>query len=693
MFRSVFQLLAREYRTHRMARFTCLVLILGIALEISDLFKYAVSQLWWFLFWLALIVSGIYYLARLIGFVRHRLLWRLRRRLIVTYLFIAVVPIVLIVALVVVGGFIINGQFAAFLVNMRLRNRANQLQQLNRIVVGEVHGSTPVDSAKLLDGLQEFYISELSKHADDYPGLEISLHLGTSWRAFRLDGTSMDKPISVPAWLTGEELTNVVVDHEQIALRSLARTHLPQGDLAVILSEPVSPRLLNLVGEGIGPVGVAAPPPFNQEASSPGGGGAERKSSEDQPMPVGAILSNDVFLPPPAFPFDFKVSGYSTLEPTTWDIEVTKGTRRAVLIYASSRIVALNRQLISTTGTFSQLYLDAFLGLAGVFLVIEILALVVGVRLTRSMTSTVDNLYDATERVKAGDFSYRIGLRAEDQLGTLSEAFDGMTASVQRLLRESQEKSKLESEVSIAREVQNQLFPRETPTVEGFELYGVCKPASGVSGDYYDFLRLPGDRVGLVLGDVSGKGISAALMMATIQSAVHAQFYDGRPGVAAEAEDSISTGDMVARLNAQLYESTPMEKYATFFYALYDPRMSHLTYTNAGHLAPALIRRGIIERLKVGGTVVGLFPGQEYEQASLRLEPGDVLLAFTDGLTEPENTYGEEFGEERLFQAALRALGGTPESIVEEIYRSISDWTGSPQLQDDMTVIVARRQE
>jgi sigma-B regulation protein RsbU (phosphoserine phosphatase) len=306
------------------------------------------------------------------------------------------------------------------------------------------------------------------------------------------------------------------------------------------------------------------------------------------------------------------------------------------------------------------------------------------------MTNTVDKLYVATERVKAGDFSHRVGLQPLDQLSALGEAFDGMASSVERLIRESLEKSRLEGELEIAREVQSQLFPQTVPVVSGLHLFGVCKPARGVSGDYYDFLTLGNGRVGLVVGDISGKGISAALLMASIQSALHAQFYDGHiPGVLPE-EKLISSADVVERLNRQLYASTQMEKYATFFYAVYDAQTRQLTYTNAGHPPPFYFHRGKIERLRAGGTVVGLFGAANYEQAIVQLEPGDMLLAFTDGMTEPENSFGEEFGEERLLEAAQRAAGSTPEELVQEIYRTVGDWTGSPELQDDMTLVVAR---
>jgi phosphoserine phosphatase RsbU/P len=302
----------------------------------------------------------------------------------------------------------------------------------------------------------------------------------------------------------------------------------------------------------------------------------------------------------------------------------------------------------------------------------------------------VDKLYEGTERVKVGDFSYRINLPAADQLSALGEAFDNMTASVERLLRESLEKTRLEGELEIARQVQTQLFPQMAPKVPGLDLYGVCKPARVVSGDYYDFLRLNGNRVGLVLGDISGKGISAALLMAAIQSSLHAQFYDGHSPETAPHALPLSTATVVERLNRQLFAGSPPEKYATFFYAVYDASTRRLAYTTAGHPPPVLFRRDDLLRLDTGGTVVGLFSTIHYEQAVVELEPGDVLLAFTDGLTEPENSYGEEYGEARLLNVARRGLGSRPELLVEEIYRSVSDWTGSPELQDDMTLLVAK---
>jgi sigma-B regulation protein RsbU (phosphoserine phosphatase) len=489
--------------------------------------------------------------------------------------------------------------------------------------------------------------------------------------------------------LRGAEYANIVTDRGRLALRSVERTATPAGDLTLVLSQPFTPELLDLVGDGIGPVVVAL---YRQE------GPAEAKDAKTRAetahgtfAPSDSISSKFVKLPDPANPFDLYVIGASALDPIIWGGDKEERSGAPAYVYVSSRIFALNSRLLATTlGDLSQTLLIICKGVAIVFLLIEGVALFIGFRMTRSMTRTIDTLYDATERVKTGDFSYRTHFPPHDQLSALGEAFDSMTASVERLMQESQERMRLQSELDIAREVQRRLFPQSVPKVPGLDLYGVCKAARSVSGDYYDFLKIDEHRVGVVLGDVSGKGISAALLMAAIQSALRAQFYDGFADGQGSTLTQLSTAQVVDRLNRQLYSSTPLEKYVTFFFAIYDARTRNLSYTNAGHLPPILFRDGKIDRLRTGGTVVGLFPSMKYEVGEVRLEPKDLLLAYTDGITEPENTYGEEFGESRLLDVMKRMPSASPEVLVETIYRSVDEWTDSPELQDDMTLVLAR---
>jgi len=683
------EILLREYRTHRLARFTAWVAAYGATLWTTDRFTGAgggVTVILWFVFWVCALISGVYYLARLLRFIRTRLLWRLQRRLVLAYLLIGALPISLIVVLVFLGAFIINGQFAAFLVVLRLHDHFDEIEQVNRVVLHEARFGGEKSPPALLNKIRNFYVSELNDHTKSYPGLVVTLHLGDVTRSFLLDGKTAENPATVPDWVKGEEYANIVDDHGQLALRSVERTKTPAGDLTLVLSQPFSPQLLDLVGNGVGPVDVVLykqiDPSVAKDAkivvTTPGGTFA----------PGNSIHSQFVKVPDPVYSFDFQVYGASSLEPILWGGD--KEAAAPAFVFVSSRIGALNSRLLATLGEYSDVYVFIFKGVAIVFLIIEGIALLSGIRMTRSMTRTVDTLYDATERVKAGDFSYRTNFPPHDQLSALGEAFDNMTASVERLMQESQERLRLQSELDIAREVQRQLFPQSVPRVPGLDLYGVCKAARSVSGDYYDFLKLDEYRVGLVLGDVSGKGISAALLMAAIQSALRAQFYDGAEGGGSSIPTQFSTARIVDRLNRQIYANTPLEKYVTFFFAVYDARTRNLSYTNAGHLPPVLFRDGKIERLRTGGTVVGLFPSVTYEVGEIRLEPHDFLLAYTDGITEPENTYGEEFGESRLLEVVRGMLNASPEVMVTEVYRSVDEWTGSPELQDDMTLLLGR---
>jgi phosphoserine phosphatase RsbU/P len=690
--------LRNEYHRHRVTRFAVWVLAYGLALWLVNRFSGSVPGFLWFLFWVSFLFVAGYYAVRLLKVVTRTLLWHLRRRLILTYFFVGVVPIVLILLMVLAAGFILNGQLASFLVLSRLSDHADQLERLSALLArhGE-HSGKPTAESTVAD-VQDFLSNELAEQGAEYPALEVTLQVGAITRAFQAESRKQAKPVTAPAWLKKDKFAGIVLDDNQLYLRSVERANPPKGTLLVILSQPFTPQLLDEVGQGIGPVGALSPrghtpPEAGQIRQTPPSLGRPRITITTSENPSGEMKttsSASLKLPPSTGLLDYAVYNMATLQPYVWQGDTEQVQPDLGLFVVSTRVYALNRQLLSTLGKFSGFYWTAFAVLGIVFLVIELAAVLISWRLTRSITTTVDKLNLATERVKAGDFSHRIDLPARDQLTALGEAFDGMTASVQRLLTESLEKTRLEGELEIAREVQNRLFPQSTPEVSGLQLYGLCKPARTVSGDYYDFLRLGDGRVGLVVGDISGKGISAALLMATLQSALHAQFYDSHER---SSDWPAHTADVVSRLNRQIYASTPREKYVTLFYGVYDGATGKLTYTNAGHLPPVIFRRSSMLRLDGGGTVVGLFPSARYEQVEVQIEPGDMLLAFTDGMTEPENNYGEEFGEDRLLDVARRALGAQPEVLMDEIYRTVSDWTGSTELQDDMTLVVGKAGE
>jgi sigma-B regulation protein RsbU (phosphoserine phosphatase) len=275
----------------------------------------------------------------------------------------------------------------------------------------------------------------------------------------------------------------------------------------------------------------------------------------------------------------------------------------------------------------------------------------------------------------------------------VTQSFNQMTVNLERLLVVEKEKERLQTELEIAREVQGQLYPKEAPPTCGLKLTVRCDPARMVSGDYYDYAEITRGKLAFAIGDVAGKGISAALLMATLQAALRAQISTYAPLRPTECTDTpeVDAAQLVSKLNKQIHAHTSPEKYATFFFGLFDEATCTLTYTNAGHLSPLLFRKDEVTPLDSNGTVVGAFPFSKYTESCIVLKPGDLLVCYTDGITEPENAYGEEFGEKRLIDLVKKHAAEDDREIVKIIMDSVRSWTDSPELFDDMTLLLARQ--
>jgi sigma-B regulation protein RsbU (phosphoserine phosphatase) len=388
---------------------------------------------------------------------------------------------------------------------------------------------------------------------------------------------------------------------------------------------------------------------------------------------------------------DFPAYGIDPIPFTEWVHPDASGT--AYLSVATRPSAALGA-VFGKGLELGQAWLLGFVAVASALLFVELVSFVIGLSLTRTITLAVHKLYEGTLQISKGNFSWRIPVKGNDQLAELGRSFNNMSSQIENLVVIAREKERLQSEIEIASEVQNLLFPRSAPVMRTIEIVGVCHPASMASGDYYDYLCLPDGNLALAIGDVAGKGISAALLMASIQSIVRTQLAAGMPLSAAAGNGHpagrFSTSSIVAQLNRQLFANTAPEKYATFFFGAYDERSRVLTYTNAGHLQPLLLQRGEVKLLEVTGTVVGAFPSIRYEEQTVDIRSGDLLIAYTDGITEPENAYGEEFGADRLAETALLYQDCEPKEIVAKIMEAVRQWSTAPELPDDMTVLIAR---
>jgi len=277
--------------------------------------------------------------------------------------------------------------------------------------------------------------------------------------------------------------------------------------------------------------------------------------------------------------------------------------------------------------------------------------------------------FSATDLRLLDSVAAQTGLALEN--GRLTEA----------IREEARAREKQNRELELGREVQERLFPQEYPAIPGLDYAGACRPALGVGGDYYDFIPLSNGGLGIAIGDVSGKGISAALLMATLRAFLRGQAID----------QETDLGGVIANLNRLVFESSAQNRYATFFLGVYDSGSRVLNYVNAGHNAPMVFRAGgEVVRLEAGGSVVGLMRAGSWEQGQVKLDRGDLLVAFTDGISEAMNDVDDEWGEERLIGTVRAIRAGQARAILENVVKAADAFVAGTPQYDDMTLIVAR---
>jgi phosphoserine phosphatase RsbU/P len=622
------------------------------------------------------ILSGVYLVYRVIVWGRSRLLWSLRNRLIVAYLFIAVVPILLIMTFVALAGRFLYSQLGAYLLYEDLHRRIEMMTDISQHIAAAhdflPRGINEEESEKVLAAQSQVV------HDRELPGLTIEFSNDASLLR-RVPGPV---PGPVPTFFSGllqedDNLSQV----DKLSLVSVRELDPGKGPRIVRLRLPVTPQLLATVAPDLGAIQLNLTRPYN--GGQPGGviystGGVQYETA-GQP-----IVALNRTLQPAGFWLEPSVNVVSRLEDAIFlPRDGAKGKPRPVFAVFSARPMSLSGRMFSTLGELRDYYLILLGVLATLFLIIWIAAFITGVVLTRQITKAVADLYHATQYVQSGDLTHRVRIERRDQLGVLAESFNLMTGSISGLIEEQKKRQRLENEISIAREVQNQLFPQKLPVVPGVEMEAICKAARSVSGDYYDFIQLSPTHLAIAVADISGKGISAALLMASLQAALRSQML-------AAGSESMSTAELVSRLNKHLVRNTGDDRFATFFIAVYDSATRTLRYTNAGHLPSFLISKDAALHLDIGGMVLGVAEECCYEEGIVSV-PGDALLVgYSDGLIEPENVYGEEFGIKRLQQAAVYVQGSSPKVVAEALMNAAEEWAGTPEQADDMTVIVAR---
>ncbi len=659
--------------------------------------------------WVTFLTSLAIILFGIVGFrwLRTKLLWRLRNRLIVTYVFIGVIPVFLLVVISFITLYLLAGQFASFVVTSEIDSHLRSAAASSRTIAHLIEARLSNERSINPEG-----INGLRPKRREWLRRQVCVWYGDS--PVQCGGPAGVADLADPGFELKDGFQEIVRDHEKLYLRT-ASVIAGAKTLRVVSSEPLDKTLMEEMAEELGEITLieqakTRQPAQAQDSNRAQGGktqaivGANGSVSYDYRQLEQTFTAGKV--PEPQGALDHEITFGTPLTTVEWAANGDR-QRAGALVRVQTRPSVLYGRLFAALGDFAKGIEYILLFIAIVFAIIELLALIIGTKLTRSITAAVAQLYNATKHINRGDFSHRIVVKSSDQLATLANSFNSMTASIEKLIQEQKEKQRMENELAIAQEVQAQLFPKEISQLESLEVHGFCRPARTVSGDYYDFLSINSNKLILAVGDISGKGISAALLMATIHSAVRAYSLEGVPllrepaAVGAVAGSGLmlasdlkgaeaSPANLLSLLNHQLYQSTPTEKYATLFLGIYDGSNRKLTYTNGGHLPPILLAEdGSTRRLDCSGTVVGLFDKLEFPETTVQLRRGDIFIAYSDGVTEPENDYGE-FGEARLLQVVRENRDLPLTRITELVTAAVDDWIGDNEQPDDVTLVLAR---
>jgi sigma-B regulation protein RsbU (phosphoserine phosphatase) len=653
---------------------------------------------------LALLFGAAYGLTRLTVWSKRRLLWRVRRKLILSYVFVGVVPALLVITFFMLAGLIIAFNLSSYLVTSRIRNLTDQARFLAQTVQLEVQrAGTPDAIAEALErrqastetrypfvSLAVVPVTELACSVTPAAGQRMPRTFPATLPIVAGPWGHLPPPDRLPKWIGCDGFSGILAyaaprsasangePDTRLVMRAVALPEVPNPTWAVVLDMPMSLEIERRIREETGiQLGDIAASPVRGIPPLAG------RAVEDRPE-----IADDG----PAF----------SLQQARWvvfleHIDWPSGEPQHASISIVIDIWAIYDRIsvVSPTGlgqmNFGQLLLLVLALVGGLFLIIQFVALVIGFVLARQITGAVHDLFTGTQHVRAGDFGHQIPVRARDQLGELAESFNLMTGEVTTLLGEMAEKGRLEQEMFAAREIQQKLLPTGPLKVTGLAVTAFCEPAREVAGDYYDFLPITDSMLGLLIADVAGKGLAAGLYMAQLKVIVQSL-----------ARLHHEPKAFLTEVNRVVSANLDGKSFITMSYGVIDVERREMTFARAGHCPlihvpanqPAGMRKA--KMLVPDGLVVGLQidDGTMFEsilqEQTVSLAPGDLVVWFTDGISETMNETFECFGEQRLAQVVEQYAHLPFEQLRSYILAELRAFAGGADQHDDMTMILMK---
>ncbi len=653
---------------------------------------------------LALLFACAYGLARLGMWAKRRLLWRVRRKLILSYVFVGVVPALLVITFFLLAGLILFFNVSSYLVQSRVRALTDQARFLAQTAQVEVQRSATAQAVgEALERRQsstETRYPYLSLAVVPMSGLTCKVEAARAARISRTLPSALplsagpwahlDVPVVLPPWIGCDGFTGIIAfdlppgaaagdeGRTRLVMRAVALPEVPNPAWAVVLDMPLSAvieqRILDETGIRMGEVTA-----FTGEGRQPiPGRSFEVRPPDPQNTPLFSLATQ---------------RWVAFLDFSDWTTGETESASVAILINVweiYNRISVVSQAGVGGV-SFGQLLLAVLAVIGALFLIIQFVALVIGFVLARQITGAVHDLFTGTQHVRAGDFGHQIPVRARDQLGELAESFNLMTGEVTTLLGEMAEKGRMEQEMFAAREIQQKLLPAGPLRITGLAMSAFCEPAREVAGDYYDFLPITDTMTGVLIADVAGKGLAAGLYMAQLKVIVQSL-----------ARLHHEPKEFLSAVNKVVSANLDGKSFITMTYGVIDLERREMTFARAGHCPLILVPadqppgRRKARFLVPDGLVVGLqiddgtmFDSLLQEQ-TVALEPGDLVVWFTDGISETMNDAFDCFGEERLAHVVEQYAHLPFDQLRAYILAELRGFASGADQHDDMTMILMK---
>ncbi|HUE87312.1 MAG TPA: SpoIIE family protein phosphatase [Vicinamibacterales bacterium] len=640
---------------------------------------------------LAVIFVGAYLLTKGAVWAKRRLLWRVRRKLILSYVFVGLVPGLLIIAFFLMAGFLLFFNVSSYVLQSRVRTFIDQAQFTAESAALETeHGDPPDVLRRRLEQRQAIAAARFpftSYAIVPVEGLECataSVETAPPARPIRLGPwRHLPAPERLPRWIRCDgfaglfayEVTSGAATEHRLVMRAVAVPDVRKPHWAMVVDMPftaaIEQRLLEETGVELGEVTAS---PFDDSRLR---------------IPRGQLLETR----PRSNPDDTSLLGnwVAWLDVHEWET----GADNVAAIGVRLNLPEVYQRITDiSSAPLSQVLLLVLAFIGVLFLTIQFVALVIGFALARQITGAVHDLFEGTEHLRNRDFTYHIPVRARDQLGELAESFNVMTGEITTLIRENAEKARMEQEMLAAREIQQRLLPSGPMSVPGVGITAFCVPAREVAGDYFDFIAISPTRLGVLIADVSGKGLPAGLYMAQLK--VIAQSL---------ARTEPSPRQFLKAVNRVVADNIDSKSFITMSYGVMDLEKMEMAYARAGHCplirvpgaAPAGLRKA--ELIAPDGLVLGLklddgamFDGM-IEEVTVPLSPGDLIVFFTDGISETMNMTFDCYGETRLAKVLEQYAHLPFEQLRSFIFADLHAFAGEADQHDDMTMILMKVEE